>query len=150
MYNIRTTIKVGGREFEFSFDNDTNKEQLDRALSQMEYLAKTLPEEQPSKTLPEQPAEPNQGDVQSFNCNKVVVTGTLKEPRVEMYSSNPSLKFPIVKCPIAIFERCYYGADNMEDLNVVGNVLEVDWTVYWKRSEKDPKYKDLYKVVSNG
>jgi hypothetical protein len=149
MYNIRTTIKVGNREFDFSFDQDTNKEQLDKALSQMEYLAKTLPEQSASKVLPEQPAgEP--GDVQSFHCNRVVVTGTLKEPRVEMYSSNPSLKFPIIKCPIAIFERCYYGADNMEDLNVVGNVLEVDWQVYWKRSEKDPKYKDLYKVVSNG
>ncbi len=143
MYTVHTVITIGGRQFDFSFNEDTNLEQLDRALSQMEYLARTLPEEKPSP-----PAQPSQTDNQSFHCNRVIITGTLKEPRIEMYGSDPGLKFPILKCPYTIFER-YYKEDDVTDFRTVGLEVEVNWTVTWVRSEKNPKYKNLQGIEVN-
>lgn len=109
-------------------------------------------------TPPEQPSQG--GGV--FQIAKLVITGTLDKPVVEMWDVNDRLRFPQMKVPSHIVLKSlrerYEGSSLRDsdwkkiesDLTYVGSSKAINWWVYWVPSAKDNgKYKDLDFIISD-
>ncbi len=79
---------------------------------------------------------------------RVQVTGTEEAPVVEMYATNPALKWPVLKAPAGLVVSLLaaeLGADEeaLRSRFVCGRTHQVDWQVDWQASPKNPRWKDI-------
>jgi hypothetical protein len=88
--------------------------------------------------------------------SRVVVSGTKAAPKVECFSPNAKLKFPIFVIPFsilhAILDARYPEQEgwNLKQFSDIGEEYSVDWEVYWEPSPKDAKYRDVTDIVEKG
>lgn len=86
------------------------------------------------------------------NITRLVISGTLEKPTVEMFSSNDKLKFPFMKTPSGIvkdfLEKNYpaLSSGELEVLDRCGKTINVDWLIEWQPSPKNERWKDLLDI----
>jgi len=93
--------------------------------------------------------EPNADGQYVHIVDRILVSGTKDAPRVEMFSHNPNLQYPIAKVPsgmaCGILTKAYYELtrDNLDYLFDVGEEVTVRWIVTLVQSPKNEKWRDL-------
>lgn len=90
----------------------------------------------------------------SFHITRIKITGDNDSPKVEMYSPNERLQYPLIHAPASIVQDLLvatYGYMDCSALFRCGTKIDVDWTVDWKKSEKTNRsgkpYLDLKGVT---
>lgn len=108
------------------------------------------PQEQPSSRS----ARRDDADSGVWNVARLEIAGNRSKPMVQMFDANPRLQFPVTNIPsdvlIGMLESTYGKGtfdSSLDKLRTCGEVLRVEWEVVWVRSPKDPKWKDIYKIV---
>jgi len=96
--------------------------------------------------------DPNAEDKYVHIVDRILISGTKDAPKVELFSHNPRLQYPVAKVPAGmmygIIKNAYeIDKDDLAYLYDVGEEIGVQWIVTLIESPKNPKWRDLESVV---
>lgn len=114
--------------------------------------AQPKPAQPPPLTGNQPPQHPAKDPNPPLQVGRVVVTGTVDAPVVEMYSKNASLKWPVIKAPVTkvvpiLAQQLGADEDGLRGRLTPGQTFSVDWLVHWMPSPKNDKWKDLLDIT---
>lgn len=152
-----TQFRIGGVNWNITLREGMCREDLTDLGELLSVAGQVLsdgePQDVPRETGGRREYSTPNGDGNNWeNINRLVISGTLDKPLVEMYSTNDRLKFSFMRTPSDIvkgfLEQNYptMSAAQLEVLDRCGKTISVDWLIEWQPSPKNPKWKDLLDI----
>lgn len=169
MGTIETTVSLNGRLYILRMDGTTVE--VDRCLESLRYLdtrlSTILGETQPVERTTEQsspkpasivgrgsidaPSEEEESGV--LHITKLKITGDEDKPKVEMYTPNTRLSYPVIygnsQLVESIIRSSYPDIGDLSSLHKCGKKYDVDWSVSWRRSDKTSNGGRRYLNISS-